>query len=933
MSEEKIIEQRKEKVVNFLKNKFNLVSYLILAIILYINIKIRTLNMPGLKDITTGTWTLGPDLDPFLFLRYAKEIVANNMHLPLMDMMRYIPLGFNTSTETQLLPYSIAYLYKFLHFFSSSVNVDYAAVIFPVIISVFTAIAFYLLVRKIFEDKGNKISSIIALLSTAFMISLPSLLPRTIAGIPEKESLGFALMFFAFYFFVASWKSKNNKNAIILGLLAGLFTGLMGLVWGGVMFVFAAISIAGFISFLMNLVHKKELIAYLSWLIGSIIFWVPLTNRINLQGFLTSPTSGASVIVALVMLIYFGIFKTRLKENKLIRNTFLDKIPAKILSILITIVLVLIISTILFGPGMLFGMIKDVGSHLIQPYSDRFSFTVAENKQPFFAEWKESFGPNIIRYNSIGQEIARYPIFFWLFFIGSIVLFYEMIKTFRKNEKVILTSSYILFLLALVFSRTSQSSILNGESFLSKVFYIGGYLILLASWIYVLYQRYKNKELHEIFKEIKFNYVFIFALSFVGIIAARSGIRFVMVLTPITTIIVSYFAISLLFKAYTYKSKDFRILWMIIAVIVALFTIYSLIGTGINLNKSNASIKVEPGYYLIAKATAGSYIPSSYTQQWQQAMAWVRNSTSKDAVFAHWWDYGYWVQSMGERPTMLDGGNAIVYWDYLMGRYGLTATNESEALELFYSHNVSYFLIDSTDIGKYSAYSSIGSDENYDRYSWIGTYLLDDSQTIEKQNQTMLVYTGGTALDEDLIITEEGKQVLLPKQSAGVGALIVPVINENNSKGFKQPYAIMVYQGKQYQVYLRYLYANGKLKDFGSGINATAYVFPRLDQKDTGFSINQLGAAMYLSPRNMKALWVHLYLLEEGKNFELAHTQQSKIVEELKKQGVEVGDFIYYQGIQGPIKIWKVNYTGKEKVNPEYVQTGFPSDIEKRMEA
>jgi len=32
-------------------------------------------------------------------------------------------------------------------------------------------------------------------------------------------------------------------------------------------------------------------------------------------------------------------------------------------------------------------------------------------------------------------------------------------------------------------------------------------------------------------------------------------------------------------------------------------------------------------------------------------------------------------------------------------------------------------------------------------------------------------------------------------------------------------------------------------------------------------------------------------------------------------------DFIYYQGIQGPIKIWEIEYTGNEKIRPEYLDT------------
>ena len=140
MDEDKVIEIRKESISKFLKEKFDLISYIILGIILWVNIWIRTLPMkvnpstgnPGLWDVAKNTWTLGPDLDPFLFLRYAKIIVENGS-LPAVDYMRYVPVGYIPAGETRLLPYSIAYLHKFISFFYNNISVDYSGVIFPVV--------------------------------------------------------------------------------------------------------------------------------------------------------------------------------------------------------------------------------------------------------------------------------------------------------------------------------------------------------------------------------------------------------------------------------------------------------------------------------------------------------------------------------------------------------------------------------------------------------------------------------------------------------------------------------------------------------------------------------------------------------------------------------------------------------------------------------
>jgi asparagine N-glycosylation enzyme membrane subunit Stt3 len=129
------------------------------------------------------------------------------------------------------------------------------------------------------------------------------------------------------------------------------------------------------------------------------------------------------------------------------------------------------------------------------------------------------------------------------------------------------------------------------------------------------------------------------------------------------------------------------------------------------------------------------YTGPSYTSQWQYAMEWVREETPEDSVFAHWWDYGYWVQTGGERATLTDGGNAGGYaLNYFMGRHVITGQSEKEALEFLYARNATHLLMISDEIGKYPAFSSIGSDVDYDRYGWITSFQADNSKTQERRD-------------------------------------------------------------------------------------------------------------------------------------------------------------------------------------------------------
>ena len=42
------------------------------------------------------------------------------------------------------------------------------------------------------------------------------------------------------------------------------------------------------------------------------------------------------------------------------------------------------------------------------------------------------------------------------------------------------------------------------------------------------------------------------------------------------------------------------------------------------------------------------------TNDWLDALDWIKNNTPKDAVIASWWDYGYWISTMSDRATLAD---------------------------------------------------------------------------------------------------------------------------------------------------------------------------------------------------------------------------------------------------------------------------------------
>lgn len=890
---EKILNERKEKLNKFLKNKGSWIYYVILGFIVWLGVYIRTLNLSKLKDVTTGTWTLGPDLDPFLFLRWAKYIVQNGS-LMVLDSMRYVPLSYDTSAEKKLLSYLIAEFHNILSFFSLTDSVTYSAIIFPVFMFALTTIVFFLFARKIFYKEDLKIRNIIALIATLFFVLIPSLLPRTIAGIPEKESVAIGLIFLSFYLFLEAFTSEKTRNSLIFGALAGISTATTGLIWGGVSFIFIAINGATGLAFILGKVDKKRLYSFGLWITLSIILTIPFSIFDIAGTFKSITTSGGAIALFLIMFIDIyivkkNLFKLKDKSEKM-------RIPSQILSLILIALILIILIVIILGPNFIVEVIQNIIDATVRPLGgSRLLVTVAENRQPYFiGEWRQDFGP--IMFNI--------PIFFWFFFIGSVLIFNHMLKDLKKRERWILTLSYLLFLFCLVFSRYApHPNLLDGEGNLSLLMYFGGVLIFMCSFGYIYLKKYRDGTFEEI-EKFNFAYMFYLIILSLAIVGARGGVRLIMILAAVSPVAASFFSVKTISKAFKEKEETLKFFMVVLAIIVVFLTLFTIWN-----------------YYQVEKSTAANFAPGIYQVQWQKAMEWVRNDTPTNAVFAHWWDYGYWVQTIGERATVLDGGNAIAYWNYLMGRNVLTGIDEKETLEFLYAHNTTHLLIDSTDIGKYTAFSSIGSDKNYDRFSWISTFIVDEKQTQETNNETIHVYIGGSSTDEDIIWNDGGKEIFLPARKTGIGAIILKKDIQGN---LLQPQAIFIYNSQQHSIPLKYAYYNNTQYNFDSGLDAGIFIYPSVTQNNNQLAINNMGAILYLSKRTIHSNLAKLYLFDQKTDyFKLAYTESHPIIENLRQQGVQIGEFIQYQEFIGPIKIWEIKYPSYVEFKKEYVQKEY----------
>ncbi len=884
------------KTIEFFKQK-KVINILLIVLFLFLLIGstwIRLQNLPLLKDSTTGEY-LPLALDPFYFLRVAETIIEQG-GLPDVDAMRYPSASVGFTNE--ILPQAVIFLYKISSVFDKEITLRFVDVISPVIFFALGLIVFFFLVYVLTKSKAT------ALISSIFLAIIPTYLYRTLAGFADHESIGMFAFFLtllcyglALKFLKKLGRLDSKKKALIKTIIWGLIVGFVSAftiaAWGGIAnFIFMIIPLSFGIFWLIKTQNPEDLdkkllskflIFYIVWSLSSVLFGsmygfglFSVFSRVFLNSH-----SLINGVILLFLIVDFTIIKFR-NKFPFVRRGEVKKFRV-LYSATITFILGIILLSLL-GINV-FSFAPQIIEKLLHPFgTGRTGLTVAENKQPFLNDWI--------------AQIGKW--FFWLFYLGMVFVGISISKGInKKKNKFLFSLLWIVMISGILFSRISSSSLFDGTNFISQLVYFGA---LILFFIYIIWLYFNDKI------RIGGELILIASWLFFTLIAGRGAVRLFFAITPFVCFMAGYSAVKLFH--YTRKNKEelLKLILFVALILTIIILITSFLGF---VNSTNQQAK---------------YTGPSANLQWQRAMAWVRENTQSESIFVHWWDYGYWVEYLGERPSVTDGGHSVKYWDHLIGRYLLTTPKPETALSFMKSHDVLYLLIDPTDLGKYGAYGKIGSDkEGYDRYSYSPIMLLDDKQTQEKQNSTLRVYQGGAPVDEDIIYNSSGGQIFLPYNQAVIAAIVLEISKSENEISFQQPSGVFIYNNQQIYVPLRYIYFNEEIFDFGGGLEAIAFVFPRIVQMgQQNTQIDNFGSIIYLSPKVSRGLFAQLYLMddpfEKYPTIELVHGEQEEIVQILNSQGAGIDDFVYFSGFRGPIKIWKVDYPENILAREEFLR-------------
>jgi len=121
-------------------------------------------------------------------------------------------------------------------------------------------------------------------------------------------------------------------------------------------------------------------------------------------------------------------------------------------------------------------------------------------------------------------------------------------------------------------------------------------------------------------------------------------------------------------------------------------------------------------------ATASVPIKSSKPiNDWIDALTWIRNNQSVQVV-ASWWDYGYWITTIGDRPSLADNGTFNSTQIAIVGR--MFMSDETEAVAIIDDFNEHAQNIERTNrithVLVFTVFDKNGNDLNYgDETKWV----------------------------------------------------------------------------------------------------------------------------------------------------------------------------------------------------------------------
>ncbi|CAO3685518.1 unnamed protein product [Umbelopsis vinacea] len=177
----------------------------------------------------------------------------------------------------------------------------------------------------------------------------------------------------------------------------------------------------------------------------------------------------------------------------------------------------------------------------------------------------------------------------------------------------------------------------------------------------------------------------------------------------------------------------------------------------------------------------------------RESYNWLRQNTKEDAKIMSWWDYGYQISGMADRPTLVDNNTWNNTHIATVGR--AMSSGEEDSYEIMKQHDVDYVLVifggllgySGDDINKYLWMIRIAEGvwpdkiKEADYFTPTGDYRVDDQASPAMKNSLMykMSYYRFTELFGPHAPVDRVRQQTLPKESPELNVLEEAFTSEN----------------------------------------------------------------------------------------------------------------------------------------------------------
>ncbi len=580
---------------------------------------------------------------------------------------------------------------------------------------VFPAVVGSLIVVPLFFIGKELHNKVTGIFAAFFYAVSSSVIFRTSAGFFEKESIAGFLMLMGLYFFIRAIR----KDSLVSGIISGLSIAIMATVWGGVQQIL--LGIVGYV-FLVCFVNKQPrslLKAYVPVVLIAVTYY----------------GTGSSIAMMNYLALTVLVLRFAVERYGIVRGRSLPYFgPA-----------VFFVGGILVFAGAIFsrklaGLIVSTQKFMFYN-KEIIESTVAENVDAGWNDFVSQFGPMYAEaiFPQLKPILSYASV--WIFAFAAI--FVVMYKIYQEKDKFFMLgvfSGIVSILSYFLFMKTKAPDM--------QTYFVFSFMLVL-----VLVARKSHLN------------ALMILLMFSSMLGFASKIRFSFILGPYMALMAGYFMsnfIGFVQKSELMKSaKSFE----------ERINVYS-VGVGVLL------------VFVLAVNGASGYVLSnnlgpSFSQNWGGAMDFLKGETPEGSIVLSWWDFGYWFQTAGERPTNLDGGNNIATRNRPTAQFFTGMMNESQQRFYLDKFNTDYILVDYSMIGKYAAMSKIA---NYD--GTVESYMgMPYKDRIEKGNVSIIVYSAGQyslwlpvdpsgQLGGNIVLSMSNGQEAYVKSICGAGGLV-----------------------------------------------------------------------------------------------------------------------------------------------------------------